>query len=157
MANNTAASSSSTVPNTQSDPLPSATGNSAPNHLREKPKEPEFVANIEGLCHEKLRVWSSDVGEVWFHPKENFHLSNVRAATVATGPTGRVTIALAFGDSQYWRRMVVCQKFSPQGRKYPAPRKLKAEDPPGMRIAPTSIEVSDVPWKFARRTYGLAS
>ena len=49
-------SSSSIAPNTQPDPPPSATGHSAPNPLQEKPKEPEFVATIEGLYHEKLRV-----------------------------------------------------------------------------------------------------
>ena len=130
VANKTAARSSSTAPNArQIRLLPGANGNSAPNPLREKPREPEFVANIEDLYHEKLMVWSSDVGEAWFYPKEGFHLSNVRAATTANGPTGRVTIALAYGDSQHLEADGCAPNVQPPRQEIPSSE--EDEDPPG--------------------------
>ena len=134
MANKIAASSSSSAPNIESDPLPGATGNSAPNPLREKPNEPEFVANIEGLCHEKLMVWSSDVGEVWFYPKEGFHLSNVRAAKTVIGPPGRVTVVLAHGESQYLEADGRVPNVQPP--RHPVPRKMKILPESGLRRLP---------------------
>ena len=85
VADQTAASSASTAPNIQPDLHPSAPGPSALNPLKEKPKEPEFYSRIEGLCREKLKVWSNEMGEIWFYPNAGFHVSNARAPTDSYG------------------------------------------------------------------------
>ena len=46
-------------------------------------------------------MWASHVGEVWFYPKEGFHLSNVRGGVTDHGSEFLVTIAAVVGDSQY--------------------------------------------------------
>ena len=68
--------------NTQSDPPAEAIGISTHNPLQERIEELEFIATIKDLRYEKLKVWSGDVGEVWFYPNEEFHLSNVRATRI---------------------------------------------------------------------------
>ena len=64
------------APVVQAGPSQTASNNSF-FPLRERVKEPEFVANISDRRRRKLRLLASHVGEVWFYPSEGFHLSNV--------------------------------------------------------------------------------
>ena len=81
------------------------------------------------------------MGEVWFYPRAGLHLTNVRALTVPNGPTGRITVALAYGDNHYLDADGRVPKVQPP--KQETPRSEEVEDPPGEWTTPSSIEVGD--------------
>ena len=104
---------------------------------------PECVVDIEGVCREKVMVWSNEMGEIWFHPNPRVHVSNARAVAEPYGSTGRIAMVLAYGDDQYLDAdgRMPPEVIPPEPKRDPA---QEEEDPLGEWTTPSSVLNGDV-------------
>ena len=116
--------------------------NSIPFLLRAKSKEPELVADLTGPHHGKLKIWSSQLGEIHFFLKEGFHLSNIRGGMVAQGRAQVVPIAVVVGDNQYLDETGKISDI--QIPESEIPSEEEAEDPPDEWVVPPLMGIGQV-------------
>ena len=114
--------------------------------LRIAPKEPVFEPDLDGPVMEKLMLWSSHLGDLWFNPKEGDHAYRLRTAISKEEPFSRFSLKMLIGSNEYLdEHGEMPEPVASSGIPVvEIPKGEEEEDPPGEWTTP-EVLVGDEP------------